>query len=91
MNKLEFIKEYKKCYKKNITYTEAKKDVEAFLDLIENNIMNVGNIKFTEIGAFSVLERKERVISNPKTRERMTIYPLTTVKFIPTKVKKEEK
>ena len=87
MNKLEFIKEYKKCYKKNITYTEAKKD----LDLIENNIMNVGNIKFKEIGAFSVLERKERVISNPKTRERMTIYPLTTVKFIPTKVKKEEK
>lgn len=53
--------------------------------------MNVGNIKFKEIGAFSVLERKERVISNPKTRERMTIYPLTTVKFIPTKVKKEEK
>lgn len=91
MNKLEFIKEYKKCYKKNITYTESKKDVEAFLDLIENNIMNVGNIKFKEIGAFSVLERKERVISNPKTRERMTIYPLTTVKFIPTKVKKEEK
>ena len=87
MDKLQFIKKYKENYEKRITNADAKKDVEAFLNLIEDNIVEAGSIKFKGVGTFSLLKRKPRVISNPKTRERMTIYTLPIVKFIPTKVK----
>ncbi|BBA49778.1 HU family DNA-binding protein [Fusobacterium varium] len=90
MDKLQFIKEYKENHEKRITNADAKKDVEAFLNLIENNIVDVGSIKFKGVGTFSLLRRRARVISNPKTRERMTIYPLAIVKFTPTKAKKEK-
>ena len=87
MDKLQFIKEYKENHDRRITNADAKKDVEVFLKLIESSIVEAGSIKFKGIGTFSLLKRKPRVISNPKTRERMTIYPLPIVKFIPTKVK----
>ncbi len=90
MDKLQFIKKYKENHEKRITNADAKKDVEVFLDLIENNIAVAGSIKFKGVGTFSFLKRRPRVISNPKTRERMTIYPLAIVKFTPTKIKKRK-
>ena len=39
MDKLQFIKKYKENYEKRITNADAKKDVEAFLNLIEDNIV----------------------------------------------------
>ncbi|MCB8565628.1 HU family DNA-binding protein, partial [Fusobacterium ulcerans] len=32
-------------------------------------------------GIFEILTRKPRVVANPVTRERMTVYPKKTVKF----------
>ncbi|MDU1912411.1 HU family DNA-binding protein [Fusobacterium sp.] len=90
MDKLHFIKKYKENHEKRITNANAKKDVDVLLDLIEKNIVDAGNIKFKEVGTFSLLRRRPRVISNPKTKERMTIHPLAVVKFTPTKVKKEK-
>ncbi len=90
MDKLEFIKEYKKNYAKKITNIEAKKDVEIFLEVIEKNIVEAKSIKFKGAGTFSLLVRKPRMISNPKTREVMKIYPSAIVKFIPTKKKVEK-
>lgn len=90
MDKQQFIKEYKENHQKRISNADAKKDVEAFLNLIERKIVDAESIKFKGVGSFSLLRRKPRVISNPKTRERMTIYPMAIVKFTPTKVKKEK-
>lgn len=44
-----------------------------------------GKIKFIEKGTFEILERKPRIISNPLTRELMTIYPKKSVKFTSSK------
>ena len=40
-----------------------------------------GEVRFPKRGAFEILIRKPRVVSNPVTREQMEIYPKKTVRF----------
>lgn len=46
MDKLQFIKAYKENHEKRITNAGAKKDVEAFLNLIQANIVEAESIKY---------------------------------------------
>lgn len=85
MDKRKFINLYSQLSGQKIDKDEAKIDVEAFLELVTEFLKKGETIKFMNVGSFSILDRKPRVISNPATRERMTIYPKKTVKFIPSK------
>lgn len=81
MNKREFAKLYRKLYEGEITLSKAVKDVEIFLETVEEGLKKDGKIAFVKKGTFEVLKREPRMISNPATRELMKIYPKKTVKF----------
>lgn len=90
MDKKSFINLYSKLSEKKMYKQEASKDVEALLETVTELLEKGETVKFLNVGSFSILERKPRVISNPATRERMEIYPKKTVKFIPSKKVQEK-
>ncbi|BBA50797.1 putative DNA-binding protein [Fusobacterium varium] len=88
MNKKAFVNEYikKLALDKEIkNFKEAEMEVEVFLKALRVGILKDGEIKLQSKGKFMALQKKERVISNPATRERMTITPPKTIKFIVSK------
>ena len=64
-----------------ITITKAREEIEKFLETVEEAIAIDGGVKFQNRGIFEILIRKPRVVSNPATREQMTIYPKKIIKF----------
>lgn len=85
MNKRRFAKVYRDLSNEKIDINQALKEIENFLKTIEEALIADGKIKFIEKGTFEILERKPRIISNPLTRELMTIYPKKSVKFTSSK------
>ncbi|AVQ27713.1 hypothetical protein C4N20_06335 [Fusobacterium ulcerans] len=85
MNKRRFAKVYRDLSNEKIDINRALKEIENFLKTIEEALIADGKIKFIEKGTFEILERKPRIISNPLTRELMTIYPKKSVKFTSSK------
>ncbi|EHO78029.1 HU family DNA-binding protein [Fusobacterium ulcerans] len=85
MNKRRFAKVYRDLSNEKIDINQALKEIENFLKTIEEALIANGKIKFIEKGTFEILERKPRIISNPLTRELMTIYPKKSVKFTSSK------
>ena len=81
MNKKGFAKIYKEMNKNNIDINQATKEIEIFLETLEEALVKYGKVKFVERGTFEIMERKPRIISNPSTRKLMKIYPKKTVKF----------
>lgn len=81
MNKKEFMKIYKTLHKGEITAKEAIKDIEIFLETIEESLKKEKKVSFVKIGVFELVERKAKNISNPSTRELMTTKAMKTVKF----------
>ncbi|MEJ6466457.1 HU family DNA-binding protein [Fusobacterium ulcerans] len=69
MNKKELTKLYIKLSLCPISQNKAKEEIEEF------------KVKFPKIGTFEILSKQPRVISNPVTRELMTIYPKKIIKF----------
>lgn len=85
MNKRRFAKVYRDLSNEKIDINQTLKEIENFLKTIEEALIADGKIKFIEKGTFEILERKPRIISNPLTRELMTIYPKKIVKFTSSK------
>jgi len=85
VNKRRFAKVYRDLSNEKIDINQALKEIENFLKTIEEALIADGKIKFIEKGTFEILERKPRIISNPLTRELMTIYPKKSVKFTSSK------
>ena len=81
MNKRELAKVYVKMSPKNISIVQAVKEIEEFLETVKEAIALDGEVRFPKRGAFEILTRKPRVVANPVTKERMTVYPKKTVKF----------
>ena len=81
MNRKELAKLYQKMSSEKITITKAREEIEKFLETVEEAIAIDGEVKFQERGIFEILIRKPRVVSNPATREQMTIYPKKIIKF----------
>ena len=81
MNKRELANVYVKMSPKNISIVQAGKEIEEFLETVKEAIALDGEVRFPKRGAFEILTRKPRVVANPVTRERMTVYPKKTVKF----------
>ena len=81
MNKREFAKIYRKISLYDATIETVLTDVDIFLETLREALQIEGEVKFVKRGTFEVISRKPRVISNPATRERMTVYPKKTVRF----------
>ena len=81
MNKRELAKVYSEISKGEISARKALKEIDTFLETIQEALYEDDLVVFRNIGIFEVRERKPRTISNPATRESMKIYPRKTVKF----------
>ena len=81
MNKRELAKVYVKMSPKNISIVQAVKEIEEFLETLKESIALDNAVGFPKRGVFEILTRQPRVVANPVTRERMTVYPKKTVKF----------
>ncbi|MEJ6466886.1 HU family DNA-binding protein [Fusobacterium ulcerans] len=81
MNKRSLAKLYREMNSKTLTVNESIKEIDIFLETLEEALLIDGEVKFTKVGVFEILIRRPRVIANPITKELMTIYPKKTVKF----------
>ena len=81
MNKREMAKLYIKMSPYDATIETVLTDVDIFLETLKEALQIEGKVKFVKRGTFEVISRKPRVISNPVTRERMTVYPKKIVRF----------
>lgn len=75
----DLIEKYAKL--ENINFKKAEKELKIFIDVLEKYIIKNKKATFRGIGKFRAFKSKPRYISNPVTREKMLIFPKTTVKF----------
>lgn len=59
----------------------VKRTVQAFLDLIIEEIAKGNRLEFRDFGVFEVKERAARSAQNPKTLQRVQVPAKRTVKF----------
>lgn len=64
---------------------DAKRIVEASLEVIQETLIEGGQVNFTGFGSFKTTERKERNGHNPQTGEKMVIPAAKIPKFTPGK------
>ena len=61
LNKKGFAKIYKEMNKNNIDINQATKEIEIFLETLEEALVKYGKVKFVERGTFEIMERKPRI------------------------------
>ena len=81
MNKRKMAKLYVKMSSEKFSITDAREEITEVLETIKEAIVLDGEVRFLKRGTFEILTRQPRVVSNPVTRERMTVYPKKTVRF----------
>ena len=79
MSKQLFIEAYSKVTGK--TKKESEDLVNAFLDTVENLVLEGEDVQFVGWGSFKVQVREERKGINPKTKEEITIPAKKVLKF----------
>ena len=57
--------------------------VDGFFEILISEIIKLNKIKISSFGSFSVLNKKERVGRNPKTKVETKIFSRKVVKFKP--------
>ena len=72
---------YVKMSPEKLSTADAVEEITEFLETVKEAIALDGEVRFPKRGAFEILTRKPRVVANPVTRERMTVYPKKIVKF----------
>ena len=94
MNTREFVTYYRRLRKErdneDLTFQEAREEVEAFFDLIGDIVAMDEEIKFKNKGNFILQKRKKRRIGVFNSKERKEIEPKDTVKFKQSKILKKE-
>ena len=81
MNRREMAKLYTKMSPEMLSIIKAEEEIEEFLETVKEAIAIDSEVRFPKRGAFEILIRQPRVVSNPVTREQMEIYPKKTVRF----------
>ena len=81
----------KKIYK-NLGFSKnlSSKIVDDLFEHIILEIIKLNKIKIYSFGTFSILNKKERIGRNPKTKINAKIFPRKVVKFKPSLHFKEE-
>ena len=81
MNKRELAKIYSAVSQGKVLKKEALKEIEIFIQTLQEALSKYDSATFINRGAFEVVKRKPKVVSNPSTRELMKIYPGKVVRF----------
>ena len=81
MNRREMAKLYAKMSPEMLSIIRAEDEIEEFLETVKEAIALDREVKFPRRGIFEILTRKPRKVSNPVTKELMTIYPKKIIKF----------
>lgn len=94
MNTREFVTYYRRLRKERdneeLTFQEAREEIETFFDLIGDIVGMDEELKFKNKGNFILQKRKKRRIGSIGTKEIKEIEPKDTVKFVQSKVLKIE-
>lgn len=94
MNTREFVTYYRRLRKERdneeLTFQEAREEIESFFDLIGDIVAMDEEIKFKNKGNFILQKRKKRRIGSIDTKEIKEIEPRDTVKFIQSKALEKE-
>ena len=61
----------------------ALKVIDNFFEILGNELIKSNKVKISSFGAFSVLNKKERIGWNPKTKIEAKISSRKVVKFTP--------
>lgn len=95
MNTKEFVTYYRKMRKEKdneeLSFQEAREEIEIFFDLIGDIVAMDEEIKFKNKGNFILQKRKKRKIGIINSKELKEIEPKDTVKFVQSRVLKIEK
>lgn len=81
MNKVELINAV--AEKAGMTKVDARKAIDAFMDVAKNELKNDGKISLVGFGTLSVINRPARQGRNPHTRQTIQIAAKNVVKFKP--------
>ena len=68
----------------------SSKIIDNFFELLISTIIISNKIKISSFGTFTVLNKKERIGRNPKTKIEAKILPRKVVKFKPSSFVKKE-
>lgn len=94
MNTKEFVNYYRRLRKERdneeLTFQEAREEVETFFDLIGDIVAMDEEVKFKNKGNFILQKRKKKKIGVFNSKEIKEIEPKDTVKFVQSKVLKKE-
>lgn len=71
MNKAELVK--KMAEKSDLTRADAEKALNAFVESVEEGLVNGDRIQMVGFGSFEVRERAARKGRNPQTKQEITI------------------
>ena len=77
---------------KNLGFSKnlSSKIVDNFFETLVSEIIKLNKIKISSFGTFSILNKKERVGRNPKTKIEAKILPRKVVKFKSSSLLKEK-
>ncbi len=87
MNKAELVDAIAKVT--NQTKADTERTLDAFIEVVSNNITEKDGVKLVGFGTFSVSSRKARVGRNPQTGEEIQIPARNVPVFRPGKELKE--
>lgn len=79
MNKNDLVKAM--AAKAGLTNVDAKKALDAFINVTEETLKNGEKLSLVGFGTFGIVERKERVGVNPRTKAKVKIAAKKVVKF----------
>ncbi|WP_061336686.1 HU family DNA-binding protein [Clostridium botulinum] len=71
MNKKQLLE--KMSEKSGLTQKDAEKALKAFMESIEETLVNGEKVQLVKFGTFETRQRAERVGRNPQTKEEITI------------------
>jgi DNA-binding protein HU-beta len=80
MNKQEFIESLAKKAK-SLSKAEAARHLNAFLQIVKDELKKGKNVALTGFGTFSVSKRKARMGVNPQTGKKIKIPAMKVPKF----------
>ena len=64
--------------------------IDNFFETLIQELLKSNKIKISSFGTFKVINKKERIGRNPKTKEKAIIVPRKVVRFKPSLIVKEK-
>ncbi|MFN4245753.1 MAG: HU family DNA-binding protein [Brevinematia bacterium] len=87
MNKEDLVR--KVAEKAQVSQKEAKKCLNAFIDVVREAISNNEKVVLVGFGSLEVVSRKEKTVKNPRTKELIKVPARKVVRFKAGKLLKE--